>query len=72
MSDKQTLIDMLTRAGVEFEIRTHSSEKKPFRAGGKSLLNYEGVVLVEAGYSGFVTEFFFDAADGLLYMGAWE
>ena len=71
MSDKQTLIDMLTRAGVEFEIRTHS-EKKPFRAGGSSLLDYESVVLVEAGYSGFVTEFFFDADGALLYMGAWE
>lgn len=72
-NDKQMLIDMLTRAGVEFEdMPRAATSRKPFGASGTSTVDYTSNVNVEAGYSGFVTGFFFGQAGELLYMGAWE
>ena len=62
MSDKQQLIDMLTRARIEFQ--EIEPEFVPKRA--TSGIN------VERGYAGFVTTFEFDAAGNLVEMGAYE
>lgn len=58
MSDLETMKVMLTRAGIEFEIRDAGE--------GKAGLT------VNEGYVGFFTDMVFTAEGALSEMGAWE
>jgi hypothetical protein len=76
MSDRQTLKTILDGVGIVYE-----EDNKPgeLPTGYKSHLPYNSALTViqgagplNQGYTGFFTTFFFDTADALVCMGAWE
>jgi hypothetical protein len=66
MDDRETLIEMLDRAGVAWE----ESEDQDGAASAIAVSAKTGDV--NLGYSGFFTHFGFNEDGSLKHMGAWE
>lgn len=75
MTDKETLTAMFERAGIQYtDVAADSSwgSSRDNGAGGIVGIPIASRFEVEAGYSGFVSCFDFDANGRLLTVSAWE
>lgn len=65
MTDRKTLIGMLTRAKIEYQLGVGEFENDLVTVYAKQGPN-------NLGYNGFLTEFVFDGEGRLIRMGSWE
>jgi hypothetical protein len=74
MSDKERLMEMFSRAGIEFKLNPATPDRNTLKLGAEKSEQVSETLCIEEGigYTGFWCEFIFDAQGNLLGHGVWE